>query len=95
MLPDNPQLGTFLAGLLVLPAIHLKAALNEHWAAFVQVLLRDFGGASPERHINKSGIFGFTPLLVGKSAVDCQSEVSDGLSRRRVTKFNIPRRSTH
>jgi hypothetical protein len=91
ILPDDPQLGPFLAGLFVVPGIELETAFDEYRRTFVQVLLRNFGHPAPERHINKGDFLAFDALLVGGNAIDRQSEFDDWRSFRGVTKLDVSR----
>src|ERR1700730_6376996 len=54
---DHLQLRPFLAGLLVVPGIETESAFDEDGSPFPEILLRDFGHSTPERHINKSNLF--------------------------------------
>src|SRR5690606_22531458 len=88
---DDFQLAALLAGLLVVPGIHLEAALDVSAAAFGQILLGKLRLTSPEGDVDEGGFLLALVLLVGPDAVDRKPEIRDGGSLWRVPEFRIPR----
>src|SRR5688500_16404232 len=58
-LADDLELGVLLA--VLLPAVELQPAFNQHRRALAEILVGDFGGAPPQRDVYK-GCF-FDPLI--------------------------------
>src|SRR5947207_12840641 len=78
--PDDFELGPFLSGLLVIPRIELKPALDKNRAAFFQIFTSDFRGASPKSHVHEGDLFAFLAVIRSISAVDRQTQIRDGCS---------------
>lgn len=81
VLGNNANTAAALAGLLVLPCVHLQAALNEYGAPLAQILGCNLTGAAPACYIQKCCFLAALPVIrAAAHAVYCQAQFGKGVA---------------
>lgn len=92
ILRNDADTAALLAGLLILPRIHLQAAFDEYGATFGEVLSRYLTRAPPASYVEKGSLF--APLafvLPVGDAVHRKAKLSEGSAARSCAYFGISR----
>ena len=93
---NNLQLGSFLAGFLVVPLVHLQATFDECRATLGKVFASNLCGSSPQRNVDKRHFFtAFVGAFVRVVVVDCQSDVADCRAPGGVTHLRVTGQIAH
>jgi len=91
VLGHHAQACSLLAGLFVVPRIHLQPPFNENRSAFFQVLASHLRCSSPESDIDKRDFLAFFTAVSGVSPIHRDAQIADGAALRSVTHFWITR----
>lgn len=89
LLAHDTHAGALLAGLLVFPGIHLKAAFDKDGAAFVEIFAGELGHLGPEDDVHESDFLHLFTAVGGVHAVHGETDVADGAALGRVAHFGV------
>ena len=89
VLGHHAQACSLLAGLFVVPRIHLQPPFNENRSAFFQVFTGNLCCSSPERDVDECDFFALFAAVSCVRPIYRDAEITDGTAFGRVTHFRI------